>query len=151
MTFTVHWIDVAPHLAAGTQPVAVVPRRPPSAEGHGVGGRTRPAGVGAYWVPLAPLDGAPLARDQWAVTAAGDFVRVPVFAYRTAVPGGSGRSAAAIFGLGVQLGLSAAAQVLAAGGHVRAVALALGNVCTDLVDDDAFRCYLGLALVTDSK
>lgn len=146
--FHFQWVDVRPFLAQGVQPVALVERpllHGQSAKG-GVFGIAEVAREGTFWVPNAD----PVTTDgNWAETHTGNHVRVPILAYRT-----GDRALAAIWGLGVQLGLAALASLRhrtdapPVGCH-----LFIGHECTDLAPAaSAFRCYVGLAIrVKDNR
>jgi hypothetical protein len=123
ITTLTHWIDVRKHLIEGLQPVFFLNRDTD--------------GTGAYWVATSPvLDGT----GEFSLTRASDHVRVPVFAYRTI------RSHAALFGVGVEIGIAALAALRhhTTTGPAAAV-LVLGTECHDLPDENAFRCYVGVA------
>jgi hypothetical protein len=143
MEFEVVWMDVRPNLLSGEPPAHMQAR--PLAHGDKAkvpGWRVAEvARVGEFWVPQGPLFPA----VEWTVSKAGDFVRVPVFAYKTSFP-----SLAHIFGLGVQVGLAALADLRNRTGDVPiGVLLVLGHECTDLRPaEERFRCYVGLSVRT---
>ncbi len=128
MTFDIVWVDVAPYLAAETQPI--------------VSFKPDPRQRGSYWVPQGPLVGDD--KCELSVTTT-DIVRVPMWAYRTMEP-----ALAALFGLGVQTGMSALSRLFQRAGLVPEFArLFIGHECEDLRPDaQAFRCYIGVALLT---
>jgi hypothetical protein len=135
MEIRVFWFGVNASLAAGKPPVFAYER--PLARGRDDGtvfSHAQVARVGKYLTPKAPLTSQ---DPEWTVTADGQFVMIPVSAYRTHV-----RSQAAVFGLGLELGLRAATRTLA--GRVTGVVLVLGDDVTEL--EDGVRCYVGLAL-----
>jgi hypothetical protein len=142
MTVTPIWIDVGPHLAAGQQPVFMLPRPPlhdPEVRATLVG-PAQDAWAGEFWVARGSLADNP----SWTVVRHGEFVMVPVHAYRTA-----GRGLAALFACGLQLGAQAALTFLE---HARQrpqeLVLVLGHDCSDLAAEDALRGYVGVAFRT---
>lgn len=134
-----HWLDLTANLASGQMPVHLIERPPMHHEGKAWAGSTEIARDGEFYVPQ--LDAYQL-DPMWVVTKSGQYVRVPVHAYRARA-----RSLAAIWGVGVEVGL---ALLESFRNHTSApvgeVHLVLGNDCTDL--GDGFRCYLGLAIKT---
>lgn len=145
MKFHLHWLDVSVNLAAGLQPVFMVER--PLAHGEdrrgGVFAAAEVGRLGDFWVPKSPVVGVD--EVSWAVTRHGELVRVPVTAYRTPT-----RAASSILATGLELGFAALAALTAT--QTKAVPtdvhLVIGHECTDLQPEDAFRCYVGIAIVT---
>ena len=136
----VKWIDILPYLLKKEQPVYILPR--PKAHGHpkAWAGSSEVAHVGDFWVPQGPILGA----QEWNVTRIGEVVRVPVFAYKV------NRALASIWGLGLQIGMAAIADLRHHTNDVpQSVTLVLGNDCTDLAPaENSFRCYAGIAIRT---
>lgn len=144
MNLAVHWIDVRPNLLTGQQPVMMLER--PLAHGDQPKGnlfnKAEVGRVGHYWVPQSSLVGA--MDVVWTLTRDGQFVRVPVFAYRTVARAGS-----AIMATGLEIGMAAVAGLRQHTSDMPiAVHLVLGHECTDLAPDDAYRCYVGIAFQT---
>lgn len=140
--FDVKWFDLTPNILSGEQPAAFIDRPKNHQNQKAWAGKSQVAAVGEFWVPQGPtLDQAP----EYTLTVVGDHVRVPVHAYRTLNAG-----VAAIFGLGVQIGLAAITHLRNHTDDVpKRVTLILGHQCTDLRPaDDAFRCYVGIAVQT---
>ncbi|MCI0420753.1 MAG: hypothetical protein L0312_16255 [Acidobacteria bacterium] len=133
MDYLIRWIDVTPNLTSGQQPVFMLER--PYLHDSG---KVR---TGTFWVPQASLEDP---STQWSVTESGDFVRVPVMAYRTRE-----RAMSLILGTGLQLGIAA---IMSLRHHTQdepiSAVLLLGHEVSDLPDKNAFRVYVGLALRT---
>lgn len=142
--FSVIWIDPVPNLLAQQQPVQMIEREllhgtKPKAN---LFNTSEVARVGNYWVPQNSVTQE---GTLWTVAKEGQYVRVPVMAYKTV-----SRSAAHIFATGLTVGL-AAFMSLQAHTNERPVRiyLVLGNICSDLhPQEDAFRCYVGIAIQT---
>jgi hypothetical protein len=102
------------------------------------------ARVGTYHVPTRAALDDDLA---WAVTKSGQYVRVPLHAYRT-----RDRCLASVWGLGIQIGLAFLESFRSHHGEnaVKSIVLVLGNDCTDMAyeGEQAFRAYAGLAVIT---
>lgn len=144
MKFDVQWCNVLPNLVTGIPPSFMLERELL----HG----TNPKGsvfnvaevvrVGRFMVPQTPVL---LDQVKWAMTDSGQYVRVPIFAYRT-----NGRSLSEIWGLGIQIGLAAAESLRSIDPQPpKSAILVLGHECTDLSPEEAFRCYVGVAFRTD--
>lgn len=94
---------------------------------------------GRYWTPK---DSLLLPEPTWSLTCDGENVHVPVNAYRTEFMGAAG-----IFQTGLLLG----SLVL---DHFRkqtkeeplCLHLVLGNDCTPLPNENAYRCYVGFSI-----
>lgn len=146
MNVLLHWFDVSEHLRQQQQPLVMIER-------PRVGGNARdPHGdlfsvatvgrFGEFWVPEAPL----LVPDlKWSITAQGDFVRVPMHAYRTmAMAKGS------IMATGVELGMRAIVSLSTKCPKPPAeITLVLGSevhVVTTEEGNKVYRCYLGVAI-----
>lgn len=143
MKTSVNWIDVTNHLATGQQPVVMLER--PLLYGddpRGPGFRVaQVARVGHFWAPQGPLVGD---APQWALTREGQYVRVPVFAYRTAH-----RAASAILATGLEIGMAAVDTLRQyTGERPEEVTLVLGHECTDMPAESCFRCYVGVCIRT---
>ena len=145
MRFEVQWIDVTKNLASGEQPALFLTR--PLLHGTDKRGAlfssAEVARVGTFYVPQSPLVGG--TEVKWGVTKAGEHVRVPVEAYRTTT-----RSLSAIFAVGMEIGMRA---IVALQTKTRAeptiVTLVLGHDVTDMPNEDAFRCYVGMSIRVD--
>lgn len=145
MRFDVKWIDVSKNLTRGDQPVFLLER--PLLHGTDERGALFSSGkvarVGSYWVPQSSLIGE--SEVEWGLTKSDQYVRIPVWAYRTTV-----RSLSAIFAVGMEIGMRAIASLKY---RIRAdptiVTLVLGHEITDLPAENAFRCYVGMAIRVD--
>lgn len=141
MQIQAHWLDVTQHLASGIQPVFMLER--PLLRGDkprgGLFASSEVARRGRYWVAAGDLLSAPV---RWSLVHTGQYVRVPVFAYKT-----SSRALSAILAMGVMLGMRGADSVrgVTAEEIVTAV-MVLGHECADT--GDGFRTYVGLAFET---
>lgn len=145
MNVVPHWIDVRPNLSMGVQPVMVLER--PLAHGDYAKGnlfnKAEIARVGHYWVAQSNVVGSGM-DTLWTLTRDGQYVRVPVFAYRTPQ-----RAAAAILATGLEIGMAAIDGLRQhTSDRPLAVHLVLGHECTDLAPEDAYRCYVGIAIQT---
>jgi hypothetical protein len=115
------WVDVTQHLASGEQPLILLPRDKSST--------------------FYTLTSGAFEEPKWSMCRTGDFVRVPMHAYRTA-----SHARGAVFGLGVQLGILAESLRHAHGIVATLANVLLGSQCTDLRPNfDAYRCYLGIS------
>lgn len=143
LQFVTKWFNVTPNLLAQQQPIVdVVVDREKNHDGpRAWAGGSQIARTGEFWVPTS---GILEEQITWALSRGGDAVRIPVHAYKTE------RALAAIWGLGVQLGMMAITGLRARTQDVpRQVTLVLGHECTDLTPaEDAFRCYVGVAIRT---
>jgi hypothetical protein len=148
MEYHVEWVDVSQFIRSGQAPVFMLTRQKAHENSKAWAGPSEIARLGEHWVPQGPV----LGGVTWTLTKQGDFVRIPVSAYKTQ------RALSSIWGLGLQIGMAATDELRKHTGDVpiRAV-LVLGRECTDLaVDpitgaatgDDSFRCYVGIALQT---
>ncbi len=143
MKYAVHWIDVTENLATQQQPVFLLER--PLIHGKNVKGGVfnvaEVARVGTYWVPTSDLN---IATIAWSKTASGQYVRIPVFGYRTQQPAES-----AVFGTAVQLGISALASLYqkVSNAPVLCTHLVIGHQVHHL-GPEGYRGYLGLAFQT---
>jgi len=119
--------------------VFMLPRDKGTNQGKPWSPGTSSGGDGDCWVPTgSPLD----PQVEFSVVRAGDFVRVPINAY--AVPQ---RSMAALFGLGMQIGLAAVERLRKhIRGPIKEATLVLANDVSDL--GTGFRCYAGVVLKT---
>lgn len=139
----VQWFDVTPFVVSGDQPTVHLRREPVNDGSKPWAGTTQRGSDSEYWVATGGFFGGEPA--EFSLTRTGETVRVPMFAYKTqhmALP--------ALFGLGVQIGLAAVADLLH---HTRdqpkVAHLVIGHQCTDLRPaEEAFRCYIGIALQT---
>ena len=141
LDFRVHWIDVHPLLSQRERPVVLLERElPPGKDerNHGLYLVAKVARTGRYWVPGESV----LSPDpSWAHTQSETHVRVPITAYRTC-----DYALAAVFGLGLQIGMTALHQLRSMlTTEISEAVLVLGNECTDLGEAEGFRCYVGLA------
>ncbi len=142
MQFNVEWLDINPYLTSRQQPVFMIERPlPESAQGKVNGGvflTAQVARTGRWFVPVSPLADE-VENLEWSDTHTGDFVRVPVFAYRT-----KERAIASIWGTGLQFGMRALDGLRrCVQTPVESCTLVLGHECHDT--NDAFRCYVGMA------
>lgn len=143
MKCELRWIDVTPNLALQQIPIFLLER--PLAHGTqpkgGVFNVAEVARLGTFWVPQTDLHQQAI---RWSRTASGQYVRVPVFAYRASVPYEAG-----LFGMAVELGVRAAAQLRE---HtpfpIDTMTLVLGHQCHVVDAEGLFRGYLGLAFNT---
>lgn len=137
------WFDVTPFVVSQSQPTVHLRREPANDGSKPWAGSTQLGSISEYWVATGGLMGEQPA--EFSLTRTGETVRVPMFAYRTghlAMP--------ALFGLGVQIGLAAIADLRH---HTRdepkVAHLVIGHQCTDLRPaEEAYRCYIGIALQT---
>lgn len=140
-----HWIDPTPNLASGVKPTLVLERE--LAHGTkpngGLFNQSKVARTGEFWVAQTSVVSEPV---LWTFCREGDFVRIPVSAYRSAT-----RYASSVLAVGLEIGLAAMASLRK---HTPVdpliVHLVLGNQCTDLspYGEDAYRCYVGIAIQT---
>lgn len=141
MHHAIHWIDPAPSLAAGIQPVLFLER--PLLHGNkpngGMFNSATVAREGRYWTPKHSL----LAPDPlWTLTCDGQHVHVPVNAYRTEFMGAAG-----IFQTGLLLGSEVMRQFrIQSREEPLCLHLVLGNDCTPLPNENAYRCYVGFSI-----
>lgn len=141
--FVTKWFNVTPNLLAQQQPIidVFVEREKNHAGPRAWSGGSQIARTGEFWVPVSGLLEAEI---TWSLCRGGDAVRVPVHAYKT------DRAYAAIWGLGVQLGMTALDGLRhKTQDRPLEVTLVIGHECTDLSPaEDAFRCYIGVAIRT---
>lgn len=146
MQFAVRWIDLTENLQSGRQPQLMLER--PLLHGNdkrgGVFANAEVARKGEFWTPQsAMISTDPAFEVEWSKTKAGQYVRVPLHAYRT-----PSRALSWILAIGTEIGMRAIDSLK---DRVRKplgqVVLALGNECTDLSPTaDAFRCYIGISI-----
>lgn len=126
MQFQTYRVDVAPSLTSGVQPALALPL-PAHAE---------------LLVAIGPI----FFGDEsvrWGLVRVGAEYVIPMYGYKTLEA-----SPAAIWGLGVQLGITALAAAQAKFDRINPIeaVLVLGDQYTDLRPaESAFRCYLGVA------
>lgn len=126
MEFHVEWADIDEYVRSRQQPVCVAKR-----------------GVFLYQVPhgswMEPHG------VQWTPVETGDYVRIPMWAYKLPLPAVAAREQvlAVVFSLGLQIGMRAAAACPVLPAH--RVILYLSRDCHDLSPEDAVRCYIGMA------
>lgn len=137
MQFQVNWVDISKYLASMTQPVIDV-------DAAALISRDQSGGsVGEFWTPIDPL----LTDEptRYAVTRAGEVVRIPMQAYKTKF-----MALSDLFGLGVQLGMSAIAGLRNYESNLpRTSYLIIGRDVTDLrPTEDSFRVYIGMSFKT---
>jgi hypothetical protein len=144
MRTTIRWVDVAPYLKEGTQPVVLVERE--LVHGTSPKGQlfsiAEVARLGSFWVATAPLissDNDP----KWSLTAKDKYVRVPIHAYLTAA-----RAKSHILATGMEIGIRAAMSYLQkVGKEPEELILIIGIQVDDLAPArNHFRCYVGVAL-----
>lgn len=136
----VKWIDITPYLLTGEQPVYVMPRPKAHNQPKAWAGSSQVSCIGDFWVVQGPL----IDNSEWTLTKTGDFVRIPVFAFKV------NRALASIWGLGIQIGMLAITELRNYTNDIpQSVILILGHDCTDLSPaEEAFRCYVGIAIRT---
>ncbi len=139
----VEWVDVRPHLVNGIQPVHLFER--PLLHGSkpkgGLFSVAEVARVGEFWVPQTSVIEP---NTKWALCRDGQFVRVPITAYRT-----SQRAASSILLAGLHTGMAAMHDLRNHTATVPlGVMLVLGHECTDLGTEHGYRCYIGIAIQT---
>lgn len=141
LQFKVKWFDVTSGLLAQQQPVVLIERERNHNGQKAWAGGSQVGRPGDYWVPQGAVTDE---NPQWASSHGGEAVRVPVVAYKT------DRSLAAIWGLGVQIGMMALSALRSKTQEPPLeVTLVIGHDCTDLSPaEDAFRCYIGIAIRT---
>lgn len=139
---TVHWKDLTTYLNQSEPPQFYLerPLKHGSDPKGGVFNKSEVARTGEFWVPQQPV----LQDDpKWAFCKAGDAVRIPIYAYRTA-----SRTESCVLATGLQIALAAIISLhRASNGQIPiATHLMLGHQCTDLVPlgTDAYRCYVGI-------
>lgn len=139
MEFDVRWVDVRDHVAANIQPTFMYER---PTIGHA--GSVSRGGVPRQGEFYTVVSHALAEKVDFSLCRAGDMVRIPIFAYRT-----SDRAQAAVWGMGVQVGVAAAAALNATYRLIpQSCVLVLGHDCTDMPGANAFRCYVGLSFRT---
>lgn len=142
MKYAIHWIDVTENLTTQQQPVFLLER--PLAHGSHAKGHlfnvAEVARLGTYWTPTSDLNTDPV---RWSKTASGQYVRIPVFGYRTRQS-----AEAAIFGMAIQLGITALASLQQqVNVPILSTYLVLGHQVHHL-GPEGYRGYLGLAFQT---
>ena len=143
MDFKIHWIDPSENLASGIQPVLFIERELL----HGdkkkgdVFNQAEVARTGTYWTPKQSLLGPP---QPWGMTRDGQYVHVPVLAYRSEFFGPS-----AIFQTGLLLGAAVMDQFkMVSAEQPITLHIVLGTDCTPLPTENAYRCYAGFSVQT---
>lgn len=144
MNFDVQWVDVNPFLLNRVQPVFLFRRepvmgdRPPKAWA----GSSQLGTLGEFYVPTTDLYAD---KIEFALTRIGEAVRIPMYGYKTVQ-----RAHSAIFGLGLQIGLTALVELRKHTDEVPLVAhLVLGHEVSDIREpDECFCCYVGMAFRT---
>lgn len=137
------WVDVEEYVKQRQQPVYMLKRSRVHEEPKAWTGQTQVGTIGTFAVPVSDF----LSEDvQFSVTKTGDLVRIPMFAYKTLYS-----NPAAIFCLGIQLGLAVLSQLRRKiPNEPTEVHLVIGHQCTDLRPiEDAARCYVGVAFLMD--
>ena len=145
MDFKLHWHSVNENLKRGIQPLVMIERpcvggnaRDPHGDLFSVAkvGRT-----GEFWVPVSHL----LMPDvQWSLTVQGEYVKVPLFAYRTPQ-----KARGAIFAVGVELGMRAMLSLCKKSPKPPIeVTLIMGSEVHTIATDagEVYRAYLGIAI-----
>jgi len=143
MIFEPYWVDVKPFLLNKQQPVFILPREAAHSGPKAWAGQSKVGTMGEFWVPHGDLLGG--GQVEFAPTVVGEAIRIPVWAYRT-----THRALPAVFGLGLQIGMAAIAQLR---NHTsespKQIHLVMGGECTDLQPaEESFRCYIGIAVRT---
>ena len=134
------WVDVTESLRRSVQPIMVLERSPIHTQGKAWSGPSEVARTGEFVVPDSPVTDNVI---KWVTTVSGNFVRVPLHAYKTNVPD----SVSALFGLGLQLGLQAAGQLAQQKIVPIHVTLVLGHECHRMADG-IYRGYVGFSFRT---
>ena len=145
MRLLVDWVDEAEFLRG--RDTRMIERAAVRHEDDGPSGTHVPvAKEGRFWIPqVSLLDPACREASNWALTQSGDLLRIPVVSYLTMEP-----SAAHVFGLGAQLGMTAAAAVTKLFQETPTAAVLVMSKQVRASDTEGrYRCYLGLALQTD--
>lgn len=96
----IHWVDINPHLASGdrTPPHFYLERPLLHGDKPNNGGMYNVAEVarkGTFWTLTTPVG---TGKPVWTLTSAGQFVRIPIYAYSVAMSNG-----AVILGAGFEL------------------------------------------------
>lgn len=141
MDYKIHRIDPVPNLNAGIQPVYFIERE--LLHGDKAKGDTfsqaQVARVGTYWTPKHSLLGPP---QNWSVTRDGQYVAVPVLAYRSEYFG-----LPAILQNGLILGAAAMDQYRQITNEVPLILhIVYGSECTPLPTENSYRCYVGFSV-----
>jgi hypothetical protein len=143
-TFSVYYKDIKPFLQTGEQPSHVFQREKVHDQPKAWAGPSEVACRGKYWTPRFP---AFYGEQQWLFCDSGQYVTVPIQAYRT-----KQRALTDIFGLGQQvaLALMLSFQENVPEKILRVIQI-LGTDCTDLIYEnvEAFQCYVGIAFQTE--
>ena len=127
------WVDVNPFLLRQEQPVIVLERPKAHDMAKAWAGNSEIARMGEFFVPTSSL----LAEHVvWSRTKTGEFVRVPVHAYKTTTP-----DISALFGLAIELGVRAAALLP---DRAQGATLVLGHEIHTL-PDGTYRGYAGFS------
>lgn len=143
MQYRPQFIDVNDHLERQEQPVFLLER--PLLHGDkpkgGLFNASEVARKGTFWTPTTSLlEG----NIEWSLVDKDQYVRVPIFAYRTA-----SKAASHIVGLAFQCGMlvQQAFKLHRQLDKILICHLIIGHEIHEL-EDDAFRFYLGLTLQT---
>lgn len=142
MIFEVHWIDVTMNLASQQQPVFLLER--PLAHGTqpkgGVFNVAEVAREGTFWCPTSDLNHY---QVQWSKTSKDQYVRIPVFAYKTEKPFES-----VLMGMAIQLGMQAMESLRhQTAAEIVKTVLVLGHQVHHL-QGGGYRGYVGVAFHT---
>ena len=123
MKFNVQWFDASTHVGSGEQPAAIVKIARPFKE---------------FWVAQSQAFDD---EGVWSIVVSGDYLRVPVFAYKTAQP-----TLETVFGVGVEIGVSLMRQLDERADRISEAVLVLGKTCDDMrPEEEAYRTFVGAA------
>jgi hypothetical protein len=142
--FDVRWIDVAPYLASGQQPVCMLARPPLHGDRpkSSVFNAAEVARIGKYWVPNGSVFDETTRIKGWHFVTDGEYVHVPVVAYDVV------RALSGLFAFGIEVGMAALYYLRELTmERPLEVTLYIGHDCTDLAPQkDVYRCYVGIAI-----
>lgn len=139
MQFVSKWVDVTKHLISGEAPTYLLERPLAHGQAKAWAGTTEIGRIGEFWTPRSPIVAG--SDMQWGLTKTGEFVRIPVHAYRI-----SSAAPSVLIAFGMQLGILA---VEALRDHTLTVieeaTLLLGDTCHTIDEEPGvLRCYAGI-------
>lgn len=141
MKIEVVWMDVTEHLRRGEQPVYLVERPKAHEEPKAWAGTSEIARVGEFWTLQALKPDGSIELSKCVM---GDLVRIPINGFLTGE-----RALAAVWGLGLQVGLATIAELRKHTSDVPSeLKLVLGHEVHDMNPQPAYRCYAGVCLRT---
>jgi hypothetical protein len=141
LAISVSWHDVSEGLRTNQQPVVIMERAMVTSADRPAGWKetTQRARIGTYWVPVSSVHEAYI---EWRMTKQGDYVQVPLVAYKTQI-----RSAVALFGAGIEIGMRAMHAIQQqTSSPIEEVHLCLGHTHYDLYPEDGFRACVGVSI-----